>query len=892
MVCTACGAVAEVDSHLVSDQGFEESSSGRIVASGTRINIDQTHQKTYAKGAPREGPMTRQKSESEALRKMGEIASPKNIHDSDVKTAKAIFSLAYSNAFVRGRTIDSVAVVCLYLACRKATYQEGGVKKPKYAFMLIDFAETQNMDVFALGKMYRDLVYRLYGTAGGHLDPNESYQLLAHGPEVLIEKFVLDRHMDFPVNLQNKIKNDALNVVYRMNRDWMVQGRRPSGVAGAAVILAARMNNLRRTTREVVLIAKVTEITINKRLEEFHDTESSTLTVDDFRDDEIRNSIAEANPPSYDRAHNPKEKKRKRGRPKKAKAGVTAAEHEDDDDEDELDNNTAPSSQPLTKRARIDAEGFAIPDIPARAQLPPASSRTDTPDNDVQMQENETSSGTGTKKPGRRPGTKNWTAPPITAEEIALEERLARDVDEALALEDSRNTVGDYPDTRPPTSTNENTSAELPSSESINDTSESSSSTTNNNVRPRARNNEPPGPPVDGNIGNTGEVVSMSPTLKTTEFDDDLDVSACLLNEDEKKAKERIWVTENADWLRQSSAKRIKQQLKEAAARMRGDPLPDDKQNGAIQRRKDGNRKAGRAGDTSYLEDGEQTEEREGSVQADEEGGRPVRSTSQAVSAMLRTRAQMSRRINYNSEALAHIYSYDNDSSDRSRSQSRGPGDREGSVASQASTASSIFRANGSKAGGTGVRSVSSVAAEQRERKKKQARQASRSVTAETGASATSDRGSSSRSPSMATPTPGVEGEGEIVGTGASPAPPSPAGLYQHQLPTPAPTQAQQTTSNSSRAQQQLPTPTPPPTQSQAAQPVQPQAPPPLMPEEERVMDEGGDEIVEAFSGGEEDSFIPGIYDPEALGEDYDDDDDDEDDGDEDVEAAFNAGGY
>ena len=81
-----------------------------------------------------------------------------------------------------------------------------------------------------------------------------------------------------------------------MNRDWMTPGRRPAGICGSALILAARMNNFRRTVREVVYIVKVQEQTIFNRLEEFKGTESSTLTVDEFRTIDLERY---ADPPAY-----------------------------------------------------------------------------------------------------------------------------------------------------------------------------------------------------------------------------------------------------------------------------------------------------------------------------------------------------------------------------------------------------------------------------------------------------------------------------------------------------------------------------------------------------------------------------------------------------------------
>ena len=63
----------------------------------------------------------------------------------------------------------------------------------------------------------------------------------------------------------------------------MTKGRRPAGICGAALLLAARMNNFRRSVEEIVQVVKIADTTLKKRLEEFGKTSSAGLTVVDFR---------------------------------------------------------------------------------------------------------------------------------------------------------------------------------------------------------------------------------------------------------------------------------------------------------------------------------------------------------------------------------------------------------------------------------------------------------------------------------------------------------------------------------------------------------------------------------------------------------------------------------
>ncbi|TNN66963.1 Transcription factor IIIB subunit [Liparis tanakae] len=74
----------------------------------------------------------------------------------------------------------------------------------------------------------------------------------------------------------------AMRLVQRMKRDWMHTGRRPSGLCGAALLVAARMHEFRRTIKEIVGVVKVCETTLRKRLTEFEDTPTSQLTIEEF----------------------------------------------------------------------------------------------------------------------------------------------------------------------------------------------------------------------------------------------------------------------------------------------------------------------------------------------------------------------------------------------------------------------------------------------------------------------------------------------------------------------------------------------------------------------------------------------------------------------------------
>jgi transcription factor IIIB 90 kDa subunit len=104
-----------------------------------------------------------------------------------------------------------------------------------------------------------------------------------------------------------RVAVDATRLVARMDRDWLARGRRPSGICGAALLLAARMNNFRRSISEIVQVVKIADSTVRKRLDEFKKTGSAALSVGDFRSVWLEE---ENEPPAFVRGREKEERER------------------------------------------------------------------------------------------------------------------------------------------------------------------------------------------------------------------------------------------------------------------------------------------------------------------------------------------------------------------------------------------------------------------------------------------------------------------------------------------------------------------------------------------------------------------------------------------------------
>lgn len=188
-------------------------------------------------------------------------------------------------------------------------------------------------------------------------------------PEDLIYRFA--SKLDFGQRT-GRVAEDAVRMVKRMSQDWMVMGRRPSGVCGACLILAARMNNFRRTVTEVVYVVKVTTHTIQKRLEEFKLTPSSELTVEEFINNEFLEQAHD--PPSYYEKQEDFIKNKKTRKRKRRTAGIGEDEEGDEDGDPNQRQRTAEpvaDHAPTPVEHRKDADGFAIPLLPQEVPIDP-----------------------------------------------------------------------------------------------------------------------------------------------------------------------------------------------------------------------------------------------------------------------------------------------------------------------------------------------------------------------------------------------------------------------------------------------------------------------------------------------------------------------------------------
>ncbi|KAI1190469.1 hypothetical protein F5B17DRAFT_74596 [Nemania serpens] len=557
--CTACGR--EIDSsNIVAEVVFGETSSGAAIVQGSYVAADQGTTRNMAPGIRRLGGLVgdnREKTIREARNMMWGFKSRlRNVTETAIESAVMIFKLVLNENWLQGRGMDKVVPVCLYAACRR---------EDKCDVMLIDFAELVHINVYELGHVFKDL---------SNIYSFQNNNVRSIIPEDLMMRFA--EKLDFG-EFTNKIAADATRLCQRMGRDWMVMGRRPSGICGACLLMAARMWNFRRTVREIVYVVKVTTHTIEQRLDEFTVTETSNLSIENFLTQEFLESRHD--PPSF---YKQTDEWKERAEKEREASGRKRKRTLEDIDGDQLDQENGES-------------GPSVPVSSASASMPPPPRPLPPPDLSKVRQVTEflpRSFDTTESRETVAPFDPNQIPQPAPKRSKDVVEGLSAEdptgtqaLDELVEIygsavasnEEASNEVNEEAEAQPKKGRKRNKQdsdedrlkfdeewerdeAELENqiNEVINDPHSSAHSkalaTAAHLAHIKAEWARSLLPPKE---------LNMDEIIGEDEFADDPEVQFCELAPEEVLIKEEIWLNANKDWLRRQQEKTYRQQMED-----------------------------------------------------------------------------------------------------------------------------------------------------------------------------------------------------------------------------------------------------------------------------------------------------------------------------------------
>ena len=175
-----------------------------------------------------------------ALAELKRVGSYLKLPKSVEEEAARIYTLAVQRGLVRGRSMESVVAGALYAACRRHDVPR----------TLDELSEASGIEKKEIGRTYRFVTRELGIT------------ILPSNPADYIARFAS------ALKLSAETQSKSIEILEQAQKMELTSGRGPTGIAAAALYVAALMHGEKRTQREVADVAGVTEVTIRNRYKE------------------------------------------------------------------------------------------------------------------------------------------------------------------------------------------------------------------------------------------------------------------------------------------------------------------------------------------------------------------------------------------------------------------------------------------------------------------------------------------------------------------------------------------------------------------------------------------------------------------------------------------------
>ncbi|MBY9007554.1 MAG: transcription initiation factor IIB [Candidatus Lokiarchaeota archaeon] len=172
-----------------------------------------------------------------AMNELDRFASQLNISRELKEAIAHIYRKMANKNLIRGRSIEAMLIASIYLTCRLNNI-------PK---TLDDFIEYATVDKKKIAQCYRLIINEL----------NINLQVLS--PTNFIPRFCAE------LKLSGRTQNRAAELLNLAKKYRITAGKAPTGLAGAALYVAAIQEGERRTQKEISQAAGVTEATIRSR---------------------------------------------------------------------------------------------------------------------------------------------------------------------------------------------------------------------------------------------------------------------------------------------------------------------------------------------------------------------------------------------------------------------------------------------------------------------------------------------------------------------------------------------------------------------------------------------------------------------------------------------------
>ena len=171
---------------------------------------------------------------AEALRSLDRMSSAMGLPRTIRENAAIIYRKAVAKNLIRGRSIDGLVAASIYAACRRCNIPR----------TLREIYKKTNVHFKTIGRNYR------------HLTRELKLKLLPTSPQDYLSRFCSK------LKLSKMTQEKANEVIEKAAEKELSSGKSPSGVAAAAIYIAAIICEEKRTQAEVAEVSGVTEVTI------------------------------------------------------------------------------------------------------------------------------------------------------------------------------------------------------------------------------------------------------------------------------------------------------------------------------------------------------------------------------------------------------------------------------------------------------------------------------------------------------------------------------------------------------------------------------------------------------------------------------------------------------
>ncbi|MFB6245756.1 MAG: transcription initiation factor IIB family protein [Candidatus Nanohaloarchaea archaeon] len=175
-----------------------------------------------------------------ALSELNSMISSLNLPESVHEEVARLYEKAVDQGLVRGRSMESIISALLYIVARKQ-----GTPRT-----LDEISDASGIEKREIGRAYR--------YAARELD----LRILPAKPQDYVPRFA------GKLQLSGEVQARARQILQEAREQDLLSGKGPTGLAAAALYIAAVLEGEKRTQREVADVVGVTEVTIRNRYKE------------------------------------------------------------------------------------------------------------------------------------------------------------------------------------------------------------------------------------------------------------------------------------------------------------------------------------------------------------------------------------------------------------------------------------------------------------------------------------------------------------------------------------------------------------------------------------------------------------------------------------------------